>query len=143
MLFLLATILIGLGSMTPAAADDVAAARGVIRAQEQQVAMTMRLQPILTRGAGDQAVVRPPTISMFMVQNSYVPTTATRSFEFGGAASKAATSRNASTSSTPTAMPEEVPYAGEATRRQPTREMPSKAGQAVSTNPGPTSISIG
>jgi len=85
MLFLLATILIGLGSMTPAAADDVAAARGVIRAQEQAFGHDDAAAAYSHAAPAIRQLFPAADIFMFMVQNSYAPIYRHKSFEFGEA----------------------------------------------------------
>jgi len=85
MLLLLATILISFGSMAPAAADDVAAAQGVIRAQEQAFGHDDAAAAYAHAAPAIRQLFPAADIFMFMVRNSYAPIYRHKSFEFGEA----------------------------------------------------------
>ena len=80
-LVLLLTLLLGLAS--PARADDVAAAQGVIRAQEQAFARDDAAGAWSHAAPAIQEVFQRPEIFMQMVQQGYAPVYRHRSFEFG------------------------------------------------------------
>ena len=80
---LLLTLLLGLAS--PARADDVAAAQGVIRAQEQAFARDDAAAAWSHAAPAIQEIFQRPEIFMQMVQQGYAPVYRHRSFEFGEA----------------------------------------------------------
>ena len=67
------------------AADDVAAAQGVIRAQEQALGHDDAAAAYSYAAPAIRSSFRTPTSSCPMVQNSYAPVYRHRSFEFGEA----------------------------------------------------------
>ena len=75
--------LIGLGS--PAFADDVAAAQGVIRAQEQAFGRGDSSAAYSHAAPSIQQIFPQPDIFMQMVQQAYPPVYRHKSFEFGEA----------------------------------------------------------
>ena len=83
-LLLLATLLAGL--VTPArAADDVAAAQGVIRAQEQAFSRDDFATAYSHAAPTIQQIFPDPETFMAMVRKSYAPVWRHKSFEFGEA----------------------------------------------------------
>ena len=83
---LLVAFLIALAS--PArAADDVAAAQGVIRSQEQAFARDDAAAAYAHAAPAIQEIFPQPDIFMAMVRGSYAPVYRHRSFEFGEARS--------------------------------------------------------
>ena len=82
-LVLLMAFLIGFGS--PAFADDVAAAQGVIRAQEQAFGRGDAAAAFSHAAPTIQEMFRQPDIFMAMVRGSYAPVYRHKSFEFGEA----------------------------------------------------------
>ena len=82
-LVLLLTLLLGLSS--PARADDVAAAQGVIRSQEQAFARDDAVAAYSYASPALQEVFQRPEIFMMMVQQGYAPVYRHKSFEFGEA----------------------------------------------------------
>jgi opacity protein-like surface antigen len=85
-LILLIALLIGLAS--PAfAADDVAAAQSVIRAQEQALGRDDAAAAYSYAAPAIRQLFPQADIFMFMVQNSYAPVYRHQSFEFGEARS--------------------------------------------------------
>ena len=82
-LVLLLTLLFGLAS--PARADDVTAAQGVIRAQEQAFARDDAAAAWSHAAPSIQEVFQRPEIFMQMVQQGYAPVYRHKSFEFGEA----------------------------------------------------------
>ena len=82
-LVLLLTLLLGLSSS--ARADDVAAAQGVIRSQEQAFARDDAAAAWSHASAALQEVFQRPEIFMMMVQQGYAPVYRHKSFEFGEA----------------------------------------------------------
>jgi hypothetical protein len=83
MLLLLTALL---GSTLPAfAADDVAAAQGVIRAQEEAFRRDDAAAAYSYAAPGIHEMFQQADIFMFMVQHSYAPVYRHRSFEFGAA----------------------------------------------------------
>ena len=83
-LLLLATLLIGL--VAPArAADDVAAAQGVIRAQEQAFSRDDFATAYSHAAPAIQQIFTDPETFMAMVRKSYAPVWRHKSFEFGEA----------------------------------------------------------
>jgi hypothetical protein len=83
-LILLAVLLIGLG--TPAcAADDIAAAQGVIRAQQQAFSRDDPAAAYSYAAPAIQGVFPDAETFMAMVRNSYAPVYRHKSFEFGEA----------------------------------------------------------
>lgn len=84
-ILLLAAIL--LGSLAPAAADDVTTAQGVIRAQEQAFGRDDAAAAYSYAAPAIQQIFPQADIFMSMVQNQYAPVYRHRSFEFGAAQS--------------------------------------------------------
>ena len=82
-LALLVAFLIGLGS--PAFADDVAAAQGVIRAQEQAFSRNDSAAAYSHAAPSIQQVFPQADIFLQMVQQAYPPVYRHKSFEFGEA----------------------------------------------------------
>jgi hypothetical protein len=80
---LVVAFLIGLGS--PACADDVAAAQGVIRAQEQAFGRGDAAAAYSHAAPAIQRIFPEADIFMKMVQQAYPPVYRHRSFEFGEA----------------------------------------------------------
>ena len=81
---LLVALLIGLGA--PAnAADDVAAAQGVIRSQEQAFSRDDAAAAYSHAAPAIQEIFHQPDIFMAMVRGSYAPVYRHKSFEFGEA----------------------------------------------------------
>jgi len=80
---LLLTLLLGLAS--PARADDVAAAQGIIRSQEQAFARDDAAAAWSHAAPAIQEIFQRPEIFMQMVQQAYPPVYRHRSFEFGEA----------------------------------------------------------
>jgi hypothetical protein len=80
---LLLTLLLGLSS--PACADDVAAAQGVIRAQEQAFARDDAAAAWSHAAPAIQEIFQQPEIFMQMVRQGYAPVYRHKSFEFGEA----------------------------------------------------------
>lgn len=78
---LLLTLLLGLAS--PARADDVAVAQGVIRSQEQAFARDDAAAAWSHAAPALQELFQRPEIFMQMVQQGYAPVYRHRSFEFG------------------------------------------------------------
>ncbi len=79
---ILIAFLIGLGS--PAfAADDVVAAQGVIRSQEQAFSRDDAATAYSYAAPALQQMFQQPDIFMSMVQNNYAPVYRHKSFEFG------------------------------------------------------------
>ncbi|MBR0915148.1 DUF4864 domain-containing protein [Bradyrhizobium japonicum] len=79
---LLVAICIIFGSVS-ARADDVAAAQGVIRAQEQAFARDDAAAAYSYAAPEIREIFPAPDIFMSMVQNGYAPVYRHRSFEFG------------------------------------------------------------
>jgi hypothetical protein len=101
-LILLAIVLIGLAA--PArAADDVAAAQSVIRAQEQAFSRDDPAAAYSHAAPTIQGIFPDAETFMAMVRNSYAPVYRHKSFEFGEAPQPTAGSRSAFISSTPRA----------------------------------------
>ena len=84
-LVLLMAFLIGFGS--PAFADDVAAAQGVIRAQEQAFGRGDAAAAYSHAAPAIQQIFPEANIFMQMVQQAYPPVYRHKSFEFGEARS--------------------------------------------------------
>jgi len=84
---MLVAFLIGLGSsILPAlAADDVAVAQGVIRAQEEALARDDASAAYSYAAPAIHQIFPKPDIFMSMVQNGYAPVYRHKSFEFGEA----------------------------------------------------------
>ena len=82
-LVLFLTLLLGLAS--PARADDVAAAQGVIRAQEQAFARDDAAAAWSHAAPAIQEIFQQPEIFMQMVRQGYAPVYRHKSFEFGEA----------------------------------------------------------
>ncbi|QOZ32276.1 DUF4864 domain-containing protein [Bradyrhizobium sp. CCBAU 53421] len=76
-----------LGALAPAAADDVATAQGVIRAQEQAFGRDDAAAAYSYAAPAIQQIFPQADIFMSMVQNQYAPVYRHRSFEFGAAQS--------------------------------------------------------
>ena len=70
-------------SAAPAFADDVTAAQGVIRAQEQAFARDDAAGAYAQAAPAIQEIFPAPDIFMSMVQNGYPPVYRHKSFEFG------------------------------------------------------------
>ncbi|GIQ78782.1 DUF4864 domain-containing protein [Bradyrhizobium sp. RD5-C2] len=85
MILLLVAIL--LGSLAPAAADDVTTAQGVIRAQEQAFGRDDAAAAYSYAAPAIRQIFPQADIFMSMVQNQYAPVYRHRSFEFGAAQS--------------------------------------------------------
>ena len=101
---ILVAFLIGFGS--PAfAADDVAAAQSVIRAQEQAFGRDDATAAYSHAAPAIKQIFPQADIFMMMVQQAYPPVYRHKSFEFVRRARPAARSPSASTSSTPMARP--------------------------------------
>jgi hypothetical protein len=83
-LVLVAAFVIGLG-LPGRAADDVAAAQGVIRSQEQAFSRDDAAAAYSYAAPAIRQMFPQADIFMFMVQNSYAPVYHHRSFEFGEA----------------------------------------------------------
>jgi hypothetical protein len=83
-LILLATLLIGLANPTDAA-DDVATAQGVIRAQEQAFSRDDFATAYSHAAPAIQQIFPDPETFMAMVRKSYAPVWRHKSFEFGEA----------------------------------------------------------
>nr|WP_249162869.1 DUF4864 domain-containing protein [Bradyrhizobium diazoefficiens] len=79
MLFLLAVVL----SPLCALADDVAAAQGIIRAQEQAFVRDDATAAYSYAAPAIKEIFPAPDIFMSMVQNGYAPVYRHKSFEFG------------------------------------------------------------
>jgi len=82
-LVLVMAFLIGLGS--PALADDVSAAQGVIRAQEQAFGRGDAAAAYSHAAPAIKQIFPEPDIFLQMVQQAYPPVYRHRSFEFGEA----------------------------------------------------------
>jgi len=82
---LLLVVLIGLGSTAlPAlAADDIAAAQGVIRSQEQALARDDAAAAYSYAAPSIREIFPQADLFLFMVQHSYTPVYRHKSFEFG------------------------------------------------------------
>jgi hypothetical protein len=72
-----------LGFAAPAAADDIAAAQNVIRAQEQALARDDAAAAYSHAAPGLQRMFGDPDTFMNMVRNSYAPVYRHKSFDFG------------------------------------------------------------
>jgi hypothetical protein len=84
MRILLLTALLLLGAVAPIrAADDVATAQSVIKAQEQAFGRDDAATAYGFASPAIQGLFRNPEGFMFMVRNSYAPVYRHRSFEFG------------------------------------------------------------
>ncbi len=83
---LVAAFLLGLS--LPAAADDVAAAQGVIRSQEQAFARDDAAAAYSFAAPAIREEFPRADMFMFMVQKSYAPVYRHKSFEFGEAKSE-------------------------------------------------------
>jgi hypothetical protein len=83
-LVLLAALLIGLGA-SACAADDVAAAQSVIRAQEQAFGRDDPAAAYSHAAPAIQGIFPDAETFMAMVRNSYAPVYRHKSFEFGEA----------------------------------------------------------
>jgi hypothetical protein len=70
-------------SSVPACADDVTAAQGVIRAQEQAFARNDASAAYSHAAPAIREIFPAPDIFMSMVQNGYAPVYRHKSFEFG------------------------------------------------------------
>lgn len=70
-------------SFVPAHADDVAAAQGVIRAQEQAFARDDAAAAYSHAAPAIREIFPAPDMFMSMVQNGYAPVYRHKSFEFG------------------------------------------------------------
>ena len=70
-------------SATPAFADDVATAQGVIRAQEQAFVRDDAAAAYSYAAPAIREIFPAPDIFMSMVQNGYAPVYRHKSFEFG------------------------------------------------------------
>jgi hypothetical protein len=83
----IALLLLALLALTPpaSAADDVAAAQGVIRSQEQAFSRDDAAAAYSYAAPAIHDLFPRPDIFMFMVQNAYAPIYRHRSFEFGEA----------------------------------------------------------
>ena len=93
-----------LGFASPArAADDIAAAQGVIRSQEQAFSRDDAMAAYSYAAPGIRQLFPEASIFMSMVQHSYAPVYRHRSFDFGEAKSDGDLSPSACTSSTRTA----------------------------------------
>ena len=82
----IAALLVALGiifSSVSAFADDVTAAQGVIRAQEQAFARDDATAAYSYAAPAIKEIFPAPDIFMSMVQNGYVPVYRHKSFEFG------------------------------------------------------------
>jgi hypothetical protein len=79
---LLVALMIILGA-APACADDVTAAQGVIRAQEQAFARDDAAAAYSHAAPAIREIFPAPDIFMSMVQNGYAPVYRHKSFEFG------------------------------------------------------------
>jgi hypothetical protein len=82
----IAALLVALGiifSSVSAFADDVTAAQGVIRAQEQAFARDDATAAYSYAAPAIKEIFPAPDISMSMVQNGYAPVYRHKSFEFG------------------------------------------------------------
>jgi len=84
LLILLATLLAGL-AMPARAADDVATAQGVIRAQEQAFGRDDFAAAYSHAAPAIQQIFPDPETFMAMVRRSYAPVWRHKSFEFGEA----------------------------------------------------------
>ena len=104
LVILLLALLLPLASPA-SAADDVAAAQGVIRAQEQALIHDDAAAAYSYAAPAIKEIFPEADIFMSMVRNSYAPVYRHKSFEFGEARARATGSRSASTSSTPMAKP--------------------------------------
>ena len=82
---LLVLIFVLLGVAQALAADDVAAAQSVIRAQEQAFGRDDAAAAYSYAAPAIRQIFPEANIFMFMVQNSYAPVYRHRSFEFGEA----------------------------------------------------------
>lgn len=80
---LLVLIFVLFGGTSALAADDVATAQGVIRAQEQAFARGDAAAAYSHAAPAIKEFFPAADIFMFMVQNSYAPVFRHRSFEFG------------------------------------------------------------
>ncbi|MGY3692330.1 hypothetical protein ACVIGA_002410 [Bradyrhizobium sp. USDA 3240] len=87
MRIILLLVAILLGSFAPAAADDVATAQGVIRAQEQAFGRDDAATAYSYAAPAIRQIFPQADIFMSMVQNQYAPVYRHRSFEFGAAQS--------------------------------------------------------
>jgi Domain of unknown function (DUF4864) len=83
-LVLITALLVGL-SAPASAADDVTAAQGVIRSQEQALGHDDAAAAYSFAGPAIRQLFPEADIFMFMVQNSYAPIYRHKSFEFGDA----------------------------------------------------------
>jgi hypothetical protein len=83
-LILLAVVLIGLGARANAA-DDVAAAQSVIRAQEQAFSRDDPAAAYSHAAPAIQGIFPDAETFMAMIRNSYAPVYRHKSFEFGEA----------------------------------------------------------
>ncbi|WP_375776415.1 DUF4864 domain-containing protein [Bradyrhizobium sp. ma5] len=87
MRIILLLVAILLGSLAPAAADDVTTAQGVIRAQEQAFGRDDAAAAYSYAAPAIRQIFPQADIFMSMVQNQYAPVYRHRSFEFGAAQS--------------------------------------------------------
>ncbi|MGX1105314.1 MULTISPECIES: DUF4864 domain-containing protein [Bradyrhizobium] len=87
MRIILMFVAILLGSLVPAAADDVGAAQAVIRAQEQAFGRDDAAAAYSHAAPAIRQIFPQADIFMSMVQNQYAPVYRHRSFEFGEARS--------------------------------------------------------
>ncbi|NLS69463.1 DUF4864 domain-containing protein [Bradyrhizobium brasilense] len=87
MRIILMFVVILLGSLAPAAADDVGAAQAVIRAQEQAFGRDDAAAAYSHAAPAIRQIFPQADIFMSMVQNQYAPVYRHRSFEFGEARS--------------------------------------------------------
>ncbi|KRQ13136.1 topoisomerase II [Bradyrhizobium pachyrhizi] len=87
MRIILMFVAILLGSLAPAAADDVGAAQAVIRAQEQAFGRDDAAAAYSHAAPAIRQIFPQADIFMSMVQNQYAPVYRHRSFEFGEARS--------------------------------------------------------
>ncbi|HEX7923232.1 MAG TPA: DUF4864 domain-containing protein [Bradyrhizobium sp.] len=85
MRIILLLVAILLGSLAPAAADDVATAQDVIRAQEQAFGRDDAAAAYSYAAPAIRQIFPQADIFMSMVQNQYAPVYRHRSFEFGAA----------------------------------------------------------
>jgi uncharacterized protein DUF4864 len=83
-ILLLLTALLG-STLPTVAADDVAAAQSVIRAQEEAFRRDDAAAAYSYAAPGIHEMFQQADIFMFMVQHSYAPVYRHRSFEFGPA----------------------------------------------------------
>jgi Domain of unknown function (DUF4864) len=102
--FLLAALLIGL-AVPARAADDVAAAQGVIRSQVEAFSRDDAAAAYSYAAPAIQEIFPQADIFMSMIRNSYAPVYRHKSFDFGEARVSDGAIASAFTSSTPTAFP--------------------------------------